>query len=141
MKIYAKNHGEISNQQINIFLSVDGVSETKSTTTSLDVYTLKFEGCREIFPIKIVRPLSKNIVNHEEQFHSVLTAILTANLVLKAIIGDNPKRAFLRFALQHSARCACEYCFESGVSLKDAAEQGDTSPIVKKIQEEKKNPK
>ena len=120
-------------------LSVDGVSETKSTTTSLDVYSLKFIGCRDIYPIAIVRPLQKNSVNHETQFNAVLLTVLNADLVLKALIGDNPKRAFLRYALQHSARCACEYCFESGISLKDANEDEATSPILNKIQQQKKD--
>ena len=119
-------------------LSLDGVSETKSTTTSLDVYSLKFEGCRDIYPIKIVRPLQKGYVNNEEQLDLVLRAVLIADLIIQAVIGDNPKRAFLKFSLQHSARFSCEYCFESGVSLKDATEE-DTSPIVKKIQQQKKD--
>lgn len=52
------------------------------------------------------------------------------------MIADNPKRAFLRYALQHSAKCACEYCFESGVSFKDANEQG-TLPIIRQIHQQK----
>ena len=117
-------------------MSLDGVSESKSTSISLDVYTIKFEGCRDIFPVKIVRPLQKNFVNHEEQFNLVLRAVLAADLLIQAFIGDNPKRAFLRYSLQHSARCGCEYCFEFGVSFRDACEEGSL-PVLKKIQKQR----
>ena len=134
VKIHRQNsHGE-NNQ---IVCSLDGVSETKSTTTSLDVYTIKFKGCRDIYPVKIVRPLNKFDVNHQYQFSSVLSALLDQNFELLFLVADNPKRAFLRFALQHSARFACEYCFESGVSCKDV-DQTDTLPIFKNIELQRK---
>lgn len=119
-------------------MSLDGISETKSTNTSLDVYSIKFEGCRDVYPIKIIKPFQKNSVNQNEHLISVLSAVIAADLVLKAIVADNPKRAFLKYSLQHSGRCGCEYCFESGVSFKDAVEE-DTLPIVKKIQNQKKD--
>ena len=131
-------HSGNSHSENRIKLSLDGVSETKSTTTSLDVYSIKFEGCRDVYPIKIVRPLQKGFVNNEEQLNQVLGAILLADLLLYAVIGDNPKRSFLKFSLQHSARFSCEYCFESGSSLKDVTEEGP-SPILKKIQQQKKD--
>ena len=117
-------------------MSVDGVSESKSSAISLDVYTIKFKGCREIYPLKIIRPLVKFHVNNQEEFVAVLNAILAADLVLQALIGDNPKRAFLRFSLQHSAKWSCEYCFECGISLK-TVDTGDTVSIVQKIQQQK----
>lgn len=128
-------HGRNSHQENRIMLSMDGVSESKSTTISLDVYSLKFEGCRDIYPLKIIRPLQKGFVNFHEQFISVLNAVIAAELVIQALIADNPKRAFLRYSLQHSAKCACEYCFESGISCKDA--NADTVQIVQKIHQQK----
>ena len=42
---------------------------------------------------------------------------LTENSVtIKAFIGDNPKRAEARAALQHGALYPCEYCFQKGTT-------------------------
>ena len=118
-------------------MSLDGVSETKSTTTSLDVYSLKFKGCREVYPVKIIKPLNKFPVDQEYHFSSILSDLLANNLELLFMVADNPKRSFLRNALQHGARFGCEYCFESGVSFK-FVNQEEASPIVKKIEKQKR---
>lgn len=98
---------------------MDGVSETKSTSTSLDVYSLKFDGCREIYPLKIIRPLNKFPLDHREQLSFVVDAIVANSLNLKTLVADNPKRAFLKFVLQHGARFGCEYCFQPGILFKN----------------------
>lgn len=120
-----------------IQLSIDGVSETKSTSVSLDVFSIKFDGCRDIYPVKILRPLRKDSINQHEQLREVLEAIGEENLIIKNVVGDNPKRAFLRNSLQHSSKFACEYCFEGGVPFSQTQPEG-SSEIVKKIQNKKK---
>ena len=112
------------------------MSESKSTSNSLDVYSIKFNGCRDIFPVKIIRQISKNHVDHRSEFAAVLNDLLQNSLLLQCLIADNPKRAFLRFALQHSAKFGCEYCVESGVPFHLANEESD-KPFIKKIQEQK----
>ena len=133
-RIHGQNLHEDNHQ---IVMSVDGVSESKSTNTSLDVYSIKFKGCRDVYPVKIVRPLNKFQVNHEYQFSSVLSDLLSKNFELLFMVADNPKRAFLRFSLQHSARYACEYCFESGVSCRQG-NLAENLPVVKKIDQQRK---
>lgn len=123
-------------QQV-IQLSLDGVNESKSSTVSLDVYTMKFEGCRDIFPIKIIRPINKYQIDLQEQFSLVLNSVESYNLILQALIGDNPKRAFFRNSSQHSATNGYEYCFESGVSFKQIVEI-DSAKFVKNIQIQKR---
>ena len=118
-------------------LSLDGVMENKSSTVSLDVYTVKFEGCRDIYPIKILRPIQKNEIDLQEQFSIVLKSIESYNLILQALIGDNPKRSFFRNSLQFSAKNGCEYCFESGVPFKQTVEF-DSAAFVKNIENKKK---
>ena len=107
--------GHFQRQQKCVQLSLDGVAETKSTTITLEVFSIKFEGCRDVYPIKIVRPISKDAVDNKEQFNTVLNSVLLADLILSTVVGDNPKRAFLRNSFQHSGKFGCEYCFESGV--------------------------
>ena len=120
-----------------INLSLDGVAESKSSNVSLDVYSLKFEGCRDIFPIKIIRPLTKHQIDLQGQFKLVLNSLASFNLIIQALVGDNPKRSFFRNSYQHSAKNACEYCFASGVSFKMTLEI-DCAQFVKNIQLQKK---
>ena len=98
-------------------LSLDGVSESKSTTTSLDVYTLKFRGCRDIYPIKIIREINKYKIDGMEQLSKVLEAVLDQDLEIDCLVADNPKRSFLRNSLQAGGKLCCEYCFQAGVSF------------------------
>ena len=97
---------------------------------------MKFEGCRDVFPIKILRTISKNSINQHEQFRSVLNEIEEENLIIKNIVGDNPKRAFMRNSMQHSSRFACEYCFECGVPFSQTTGE-NSGGVVKKIQHQK----
>lgn len=106
-------HGE----EKHIMLSLDGVSESKSTTTSLDVYTLKFRGCRDIYPIKIIREINKYKIDGMEQLSKVLEAVLDQDLEIDCLVADNPKRSFLRNSLQAGGKLCCEYCFQAGVSF------------------------
>lgn len=119
-----------------IQLSLDGVAETKSTAVSMDVYSIKFNGCRDVFPIKIIRPICKNQLDLQEQFSLVLNSLTSFNLIIQALVGDNPKRSFFRNSMQHSARHGCEYCFKSGVSFK-ATFEIDCAKFVKNIQDKK----
>ena len=118
-------------------LSLDGVSESKSTSISLDVYSIKFEGCRDVYPIKIIRPVSKHPIDLQEQFSLVLNSVASYNLILQALVGDNPKRSFFRNSLQFSAKNGCEYCFASGVSYKETVEV-DYVKFVQNIQDQKR---
>ena len=94
----------------SVQLSCDGVSETKSTSTSLDVYSIKFNGCRSIYPVTILKPICKNEINTNTILQSIINDIHHCSLTLDKFIGDNPKRALARNCLSHSSSYACEYC-------------------------------
>ena len=112
------------------------MSESKSTSTSLDIYSIKFIGCRDVYPIKILRPLCKGHINNREQFNSVLKSISNANLKIHSIVADNPKRSFMKDCLQFSAKFGCEYCFECGISFQ--SEDKSSSELVTKLAQQKK---
>lgn len=95
----------------NLQASLDGVSEAKSNSVSLDVYSSKFRGCRSIYAHRIVRPLKKGYVDNREQLNKVLLDYGDNNITIDAFVGDNPKRSFLKFCLNHSSLFPCEYCF------------------------------
>ena len=123
----------------NIQTSVDGVSESKSSTTSIDIYSSKFRKCRYIYPMRIVRPLKKNYVDNNEQFKHFIHDITETSTTISALIADNLKRANVRLCLNHSALFACEYCYAKGTKFtgktSPASENSDVSRrlVVEKI--------
>ena len=103
----------------NVMISLDGVSETKSTTTSLDVYSSKLRNCRSKYPHRIVRPLQKFKVDNGHEFSTFLNDLISNDCEVTDFVGDNPKRSFARESLNHASYYACEYCNAKAVQFKD----------------------
>lgn len=98
-------------------LSCDGVHDAKSNSISHDVYSVKFDNCQTIYPIRIVRPLKKGSVDNLHQLKLVLDDLYVNNCVVSQFIGDNPKRAFAKHCLCFSSWYPCEYCFAKGTKI------------------------
>ena len=98
---------------------------------------MKFGGCKDIFPIRIVRPLNKYPIENQLQFAAVLNDVIENNLTIEAVVADNPKRAFIRNSLQFSGKNGCEYCFQTGVPFRNKNSQ-ETVCIVHTIMKQKK---
>ena len=113
------------------------MSESKSSSVSLDVYSIKFRGCRDVYPIKIIRPLNKYEVDVKAHFIDVLNSLANQNLKLEHVIADNPKRSFMTYRGPHSAKHSCEYCFETGISFRSTV-PNESVAFVQKIQEQKR---
>ena len=105
------------NQPINrVQLSYDGVQESKSSAISLDMYTVKFNCCRNIYPLLCIKPYNRYKFNEQFYLKSVVTELNENNITIEDAICDNPKRSVLRSALSHSSLYACEYCESSAES-------------------------
>lgn len=74
-------------------------------------------------------------MDNYQQLSLVLLDVIGNNIKIEAFIADNPKRAFLRNSLQHSAKFGCEYCFECGISLLSVI---NDDSFLKKLEEQKK---
>ena len=121
------------NFENRIKISVDGVSEAKSNSVSLDIYSSKFNKCRYIYPHRIVRPLKKQYVDNNEQFRRFLTDICDNSTHIDSLIADNLKRAVLKKCLNHSSLHPCEYCFAKGVKFSYKAPKSVNSDKSKKL--------
>ena len=137
MKELKKLHYSISADHQNyppiIQLSLDGVQESKSSTASLDTYSVKFEGCRNIYPIRLIRPCDKFKYDEQEQLQKVLQDINENDLIIDCAVLDNLKRSTARCAKNHSARHPCEYC-NNGAVTHSVSNQKLVSIIEKKFQ-------
>ena len=97
-----------------IQISVDGVSECLSNVNSIDVYSTRFDCCRTIYPIQIIRPIGKYRVDNQHFLDEFLTDCCINNCIIEAFIGDNPVRSNARYCKAHSSYYPCEYCESKG---------------------------
>ena len=103
----------------NTQISVDGVCESKSSTVSIDVYSIKFKNCRCIYPHKIVRPIKKGYIDNKEQLRNFIQDLNDNSIIIDTVIADNLKRSNMKGSLCHSALFPCEYCYAKGVKYSE----------------------
>lgn len=115
------------------------MSESRSTSVSLDVYSSRLSNCQTVFPHKIVRPLGSFKIDHQAQLTHFLCDLIENNEDIEQFIGDNPKRATARFCLCFSASYPCEYCFEKGVRFQLKKGSITTQKQLQQIREKIKN--
>ena len=113
------------------------MSESKSTTISMDVYSARFDNCHIIYPHTITRPVNKYKLDGKPYLENFILEFVQNHCNIKQFVGDNPKRAFVKFCLSHSASFACEYCFARGTSLKLCSKKvtQDKEKLEKKIKD------
>ena len=115
-----------SNEENKIQVSCDGVSECKSNSISVDVYSTKHTQCQVVYPHTLVRPIRKKSVDNKEQLIQFLKDVSEVDCNwISHFIADNLKRANARDALNHAARFACEYCFICGWSIEIKKKEGE----------------
>lgn len=112
------HQGKCKETEKSLQISCDGMSESKSTAISLDVYSARMHHCRVIYPFRIVRPLHKGLVDNQHQFSLFVNEIVQNNWNIKAFVADNLKRCIGKNVLSHSSLHPCEYCFARGCRLK-----------------------
>ena len=91
-------------------LSLDGVQEAKSSLVSLDTYSICFNHCRNIYPLRIFKPNNKFKVDDQEQLASVLEDINSNDLIIYCGVFDKMKRSVAKCTMSQSSYYACEYC-------------------------------
>ncbi len=107
---HAKLH-EGKNVGSRFDLSLDGVPESKSGGVSIDVLSIKYENCRNVFTVAIMQPARKGLgLTEEIVLEPVLSRLAETHLSVRRIIADAPKRANLRGLKQHSSKFGCPYC-------------------------------
>ena len=102
-----------------ISLSLDGVQESNSSSVSLDIYCINFKNCKNIYPIKIVRPNNRFKYDEQEEIRNVVDDINNAGVQIDTCTCDNPKRSVFKCVKCHSSSHPCEYCESCAVKFKD----------------------
>ena len=115
------------------------MSETKSTSVSLDVFSTRMTNCQVVYPHRIIRPLKKFRVDHHEQLAIFVHDILLNSGNIDQYVADNLKRAESKGTLCHSAAFPCEYCFSKGVRNVVVDPASKTKKHLKAIREKLEN--
>ena len=102
-----------------INLSLDGVQESKSSSISTDVYSCTFKNCRNVFPLRLIRPINRYKFDGQDQLRQVLEDLSASGTLIHNIVCDNPKRCFLKMIMSHAAKFGCEYCESSAVHVEN----------------------
>ena len=91
-------------------MSLDGVQESKSSTNNLDIYSIKFNHCRNIYPLRIIKPCERYKYDEQEQLKEVLSSLNAKNVIIDCAVLDKIKRSTVNCAKGHSSKFPCEYC-------------------------------
>ena len=84
----------------------------------MDIYCARFDNCHMNYPHTITKAVNKHRLDGKPYLLNFIQEFISNNCNIKQFIGDNPKRAFVKFCLSHSASFACEYCFARATSQK-----------------------
>ena len=106
------HHDLHADEQPDYFdLSVDGIPESKSGGRSIDVLSIRFQGCKGIYSLAILQPDHRGMgLADDIVLRHVLDEYDPAVVPLRFVIADAPKRAALSGLKQHSSNFACQYC-------------------------------
>ena len=97
-------------------LSLDGVQESNSSNTSIDIYCINFHGCKCVYPLRLIRPNERFKYNEQEEIYNVVSNMNEANIIINTGIFDNPKRSVVTMKKNHASKFPCEYCEYCAVS-------------------------
>ena len=115
LRIVCSLHPEMLGQAAyHATLSDDGVPESKSTTRSIDVLSIKFYPCALVFPLKIVRSEPGVKVPVSVTWPPILDEIIELHITVDNFCADAKKRAEILCQKQHNGYYSCSYCYARG---------------------------
>jgi hypothetical protein len=105
----------------SIVLSIDGVSECNSSSRSLEVLSMKFLGCKDIYPCLISRPevhrKKEMAINFEAYVDNFIAEAEECGLSIKKLVADAPERAHWRKQKAHGGFHSCDVCTANPVTM------------------------
>ena len=106
-------------KNMTVDLSCDGVADSKSSSVTMDMYTLSFPECRTVYPLAAIRPDDKSSIHFQDELSIVLDDLKSNNIKIRNVLADNPMRALMRNCKNHAGYFSCEYCRASATYCHD----------------------
>lgn len=120
MKLHQQCCPSANNQDSPLVnLSLDGVQESKSSNCSIDIYCINIKPCRNIYPLRLIRPNERYKYDEQEELANVVADINSSGMIIDTGVGDNPKRSTFKMAKTCAATHGCEYCEAPSLFYKD----------------------
>ncbi len=93
-------------------MSLDGVPESRSSGLSIDIVSIRFINCSNIYSVAILQPARKRLGNKDAiVLKPFLDDLAESGLTVRYVIGDAPKRASMQGLKSHAAKAGCPYCY------------------------------
>ena len=116
-------------------MSIDGVSENNSTSRSLEIMSLQFENCKEVYTCIISRPEVFQKKEMKENFQAYLSMFLDemeeCSMKVRKLVVDAPERATLRRQKMHGGYFSCDLCTANPENVRIPNKRG--SKLAKKL--------
>ena len=146
LQFHNKAHRRHCNEEVVIF-GTDGVQQSKSSTATLDVYTVEFPSCRRVYPIGVIKVFPESAKTKESARKNVaISKQLNLDLInefaedlrrtgirVQYAKADAPKRAFLKNTSGHTSYYGCEYCKEKAKLFTSKRSNRQDARTVRKI--------
>lgn len=118
----------------HVILSVDGVAETKSSRRSLEVVSLQFVGCKEVYPCLILRPEVDQKKESKDAFDAYFAVFLEElsdeGLQVDKAVGDAPERANLRKQKLYGGYSSCDLCLANPENIRNERGTGSMFMVL-----------
>ena len=123
-------HKSLHEEEVSIEadFSLDGVPESKNSGRSVDILSVQFLGCKNVYTIAILQPLGDDPVDTEEILANFLQDVPGTRFQLRRGISDAPMRSKLRCTMRFNAIYGCDYCFAPKVKQKYPASTQNAAP-------------
>ena len=114
-----RGHQKYQDGPMEVVLSCDGVADSNSSNVSLDVFSISFPECSNIYPITTIRPTKKSSVDFKAEVTKILQEMREENVIIKNVSADKPMRSLLKNCKGHGAYQSCEYCRSTAEYFQD----------------------
>ena len=117
-----------------VIISIDGVNETNSTSRSLQVVSMQFSQCQEVYPCLIARPEPFEKKNMKDSMDVYLQSLLeefdSSNLQIEKVVMDAPERAAWRKQKQHGGYYSCDFCVANPENIQIPGKRGSKCHLI-----------
>ena len=111
-------------------VSLDGVPESNAGQ-SVDILSLQFLGCRNVYHATIYRPVKGFKVNIDDIWKKAITDLQEADMTMDVLLADNPMRCATRKMKGATSYFACDYCEQKASVYHNPRDELPASPAKK----------
>ncbi len=107
-------NGQVDYKKVRLSFTYDGIPYAKSSSDTLNVMGVQFDGCRQVY-IPHIRVAKKHEAKDIHKFlDPFIKECLALGVKVKFFLADAPMRAFIKCIKGHAGKHSCEICEAMG---------------------------